>query len=90
MQAKAFIQVQMQLLKADLKTLEQLKKRWLFTNLRVFNNPSSIMIQLVHYQLKSSSYFDVLHTINHLELKDIEAASGFISKRAHVVEIKSL
>lgn len=86
--ARAFVIRELQKLSITQAQLEQLKKRWFFASLRVFNNPSSIMLRLLHYHLKTRSYFDLLHILNDLSLADVKAAQRFLADVVHVTEIK--
>lgn len=84
-----FIINQLKKITINMNVLEQLKRRWLFSSLRVFNRPTSIMSQLLHYKLKGMSYFDVLDAINELTLDDLENAQQQLKQsKVSIVEIK--
>jgi predicted Zn-dependent peptidase len=88
--AATFITEQMPLITPTQETLEQLKRRYFFSNLRVFNRPTSMMTQLLHYKLDDLSYFDVLDVIQSLTLDDlIEAKSALVDQPLAIVEVKS-
>jgi predicted Zn-dependent peptidase len=88
--AAAFINEQMRQITPTQETLEQLKRRYFFSNLRVFNRPTSMMTQLLHYKLDDLSYFDVLDVIQSLTLDDlINAQSALIGQPLAIVEVKS-
>ena len=88
--ASAFITEQMHQIKPTQETLDQLKRRYFFSNLRVFNRPTSMMTQLLHYKLDDLSYFDVLNVIQALTLDDlINAQTALIDQPLAIVEVKN-
>ncbi len=88
--AATFITEQMHQITPTQQTLDQLKKRYFFSNLRVFNRPTSIMTQLLHYKLEKLSYFDVLDVIQSLTLKDLlEAKTLLVDQALAIVEVKN-
>ncbi len=87
-QAKEFVMSQIARMTPTMATLEQIKRRYFFSSLRVFNRPTSIMTQLMHYHLKKASYFDVLETIDSLTLDDLNDAKNQLIGLTSVVEIK--
>lgn len=87
--ASDFVIQQLNLIQVDINLLTQLKRRWLFSSLRVFNRPTSIMSQLMHYKLKGIQYFDVLEAINGLTVEDLNAAQKQLQQQfTSVIEIK--
>lgn len=88
-EASDFVIKQLHAITPDEDSLKQLKRRWLFSNLRVFNRPTSIMSQLLHYQLKGLRYFDLLDVINQLTLDDLkQVKQELLQTSTSVVEIK--
>lgn len=88
-EASAFVVEQLHSIKVDVGVLTQLKRRWLFSSLRVFNRPTSIMSQLLHYKLKGLQYFDVLEAINELTIDDLNIAKQSLQQQnTSTIEIK--
>lgn len=87
-QAREFVVTQLSKITPTMATLEQIKRRYFFSSLRVFNRPTSIMTQLMHYHLKGASYFDVLEAIDSLTLEDLNNAKDQLDNATSVVEIK--
>jgi predicted Zn-dependent peptidase len=88
-EASEFVVNQLDLIQVDMNLLTQLKRRWLFSSLRVFNRPTSIMSQILHYKLKGIRYFDVLEAINGLTLEDLKKAQVQLKQTlTSVVEVK--
>ena len=86
-EANNFVLEQLQKLTVNKQALEQMKRRWIFSSLRVFNRPSSIMTQLLHYSLKNDSYFDVIDAIESLTLEDLQQAKDNLETLTSVVEV---